>query len=286
MSGIRKRKKTILYVLLCLVCFVLDRYTLYQAAQTMAEEGVRLPVIMYHSLLKDPSQAGDYVLSPAVLARDLDWLQEHGYETVTVRDLIDYTENGGELPEKPVMLTFDDGHFNNYLYALPLLQERGMRAVISVIGVETARYTESGQENAYWSYLSAERLREMDAGGVFEVQNHSYDLHALEPRRGCLRRTGEKEDDYRDLLTADTGRAQRLLIEAGVPTPTCYAYPFGAYSEESEQILRELGFFCTLSCNEGINTITRDPDSLYLLRRYNRPSGISSGRFFEEVLEE
>jgi peptidoglycan/xylan/chitin deacetylase (PgdA/CDA1 family) len=113
----------------------------------------------------------------------------------------------------------------------------------------------------------------------------STDLHALEPRRGCLRRMGEKEGDYRDLLTADTGRAQRLLIEAGVPTPTCYAYPFGAYSEESEQILRELGFFCTLSCNEGINTITRNPDSLYLLRRYNRPSGISSGRFFEGILK-
>ena len=285
MSGVRKRRKTILYALLCLLCFALDRYTLYQAAQTVAEEGVRLPVIMYHSLLKDPSQAGDYVLSPEVLARDLDWLLEHGYETVTVRDLITYTENGGELPEKPVMITFDDGHFNNYLYALPLLQERGMRAVISVIGAETERYTESGQENAYWSYLSAERLREMDESGVFEVQNHSYDLHALAPRRGCLRRTGEKETDYRSLLIEDTGRAQRLFIEAGVPTPNCYAYPFGAYSEESEQILRELGFFCTLSCNEGINTITRDPDSLFLLKRYNRPSGISSGRFFEGILE-
>ena len=272
--------------LLCLLCFALDRYTLYLAAQTMAEDGVRLPVIMYHSLLKDPSQAGDYVLSPEVLARDLDWLQAHGYETVTVRDLIAYTKGGGELPEKPVMLTFDDGHFNNYLYALPLLQERGMRAVISVIGAETARFTESGQENAYWSYLSAERLREMDESGVFEIQNHSYDLHALAPRRGCLRRTGEDEGDYRELLTADTEQAQRLLIESGVPTPTCYTYPFGAYSEESEEILRGLGFFCTLSCSEGVNTVTRDPESLYLLRRYNRPSGISSGRFFEEILEE
>ena len=291
MSGIRKprrilriSRKTIICALLCLLTFLLDQRVQYLAAQTVAEEGVRLPIIMYHSLLKDPSQAGDYVLSPEVLARDLDWLQEHGYETVTVHDLIDYTEGGGELPAKPVMITFDDGHFNNYIYAMPLLQERGMRAVISVIGVETERYTESGQENAYWSYLSAERLREMAESGVFEIQNHSYDLHALAPRRGCLRRTGEKETDYRDLLTEDTGRAQRLLNEAGVPTPTCYTYPFGAYLEESEEILRELGFFCTLSCSEGLNTVTRDPDSLYLLRRYNRPSGISSGRFFEEIL--
>lgn len=285
MSGIRKRRKTIACALLCLVTFLLDQRVQWLAEQTAAEESVALPIVMYHSLLRDPAQAGTYVLSPEVFARDLDWLQEHGYETVTVNDLIAYTEGEGDLPARPVMITFDDGHFNNYLYALPLLAERGMRAVVSVIGIETERYTESGQENAYWSYLSAERLRELSESGVFEIQNHSYDLHELEPRRGCLRRTGENSADYRELLTADTERAQHLLIEAGVPTPTCYTYPYGAYSAESEEILRELGFFCTLSCNEGMNTITREPDSLYLLRRYNRPTGISSGRFFEGIME-
>ena len=88
MSGIRKWRKTIVCALLCLATFALDQRVQWLAAQTLAGEGVRLPVIMYHSLLKDPSQAGDYVLSPEVLARDLDWLQEHGYETVTVSDLI------------------------------------------------------------------------------------------------------------------------------------------------------------------------------------------------------
>lgn len=282
----RKWGKTILCGLLCLSAFLFDLYVSREAEPVFFGESVELPVIMYHSLLKDPSQAGAYVLSPEVLVRDLDWLQEHGYETVTVADLIAYVEGAGELPEKPVMITFDDGHFNNFVYAAPLLAERGMRAVISVIGIETERFTESGEENAYWSYLSAGRLRELSGSGVFEIQNHSYDLHALAPRRGCLRQTGETAEDYRDLLTEDTERAQRLLIEAGVPTPTCYTYPFGAYSEESEEILRELGFFCTLSCSEGMNTITRDPDSLYLLNRYNRPSGISSGRFFEGILHQ
>lgn len=285
MSGIRKRRKTICFALLFALCFALDRYTLHLAAQTMAGEGVTLPVIMYHSLLKDRSQAGDYVLSPDVLARDLDWLLSHGYETVTVSDLVAYTEGRGDLPAKPVMLTFDDGHFNNYVYALPLLRERGMRAVLSVIGSETARYTESGQENAYWSYLSADRLRELHESGVFEIQNHSFEMHELAPRRGCLRQTGEDTVEYRARLTADFVRTQQLLTEAGLPAPICYTYPFGAYSAESEEILRDGGFLCTLGCTEGLNRITRDPDSLYLLKRYNRPSGISSGRFFEEILK-
>ena len=282
----KKWRKTALCALLCAAALALDLRVGWRASPALAGERVSLPIIMYHSILKDPSKSGDYVLPPEVLARDLDYLAERGYETVTVADLVAYVEGAADLPEKPVMITFDDGHFNNYLYAAPLLAERGMRAVISVIGIETERYTKNGQENAYWSYLSAERLREMSESGVFEIQNHSYDLHTLQPRRGCLRRSGEGKDDYRTLLTEDTERAQKLLIEAGVPTPTCYTYPFGAYSEESETILRELGFFCTLSCTEGMNTVTRDPACLYLMKRYNRPAGVSSGRFFEKILKE
>ncbi len=279
----RKYGRTLVCALLCLGAAVLNGIAPRTAVAGEAKAGVELPVIMYHAILRDPARAGEYVLSPEVLARDLDYLIEHGYETVTVADLIAYTAGEGELPEKPVMLTFDDGHFNNYIYAAPLLEERGMRAVLSVIGAETEKFTESGQENAYWSYLNTDRLYELHTRGVFEIANHSYGLHSLSPRRGCLKFARESEKDYFDMLVTDTERTQRLLIGAGVPAPRCYTYPFGAYSTESEEILRELGFFCTLSCTEGMNVITRDPDCLYLMKRWNRPSGVSSGRFFEQV---
>ena len=106
-----------------------------------AQEGVRVPVLMYHSILKDSARQGKYVVSPAVLAADLDALQKRGYETVTVSDLLAYVQDGTPLPDKPVMITFDDGYYNNYVYAYPLLQQRGMRAVVSIIGSQTALYT-------------------------------------------------------------------------------------------------------------------------------------------------
>lgn len=256
------------------------------AAQTTAEmeTGIQLPVIMYHSILKDQARAGQYVLSPDALASDLDYLKKAGYQTVSVAELLDYVDGTGDLPEKPVMITFDDGYYNNYLYAYPLLQERGMKAVVSVIGAETARYTETGQENAYWSYLSEERLREMEESGVFEIQNHSYDLHETNGRKGCLKRRGEDDSAYRSLLTEDTQKAQALLADAGVAVPLCYAYPYGACNRETEEVLKGLGFRCTLGCSEKMNTITRNPDCLFLLGRFNRPSGISSSAFFAKVL--
>lgn len=257
-----------------------------QTVSALAEEKVDLPVLMYHSILKDEARANDYVLSPATLAGDLDYLKQHGYETVTTEQLVDYVDGQGGMPKKPVLITFDDGFYNNYLYAYPLLKERGMCAVISPIGDQTAMYTENGQENAYWSYLSMERLIEMQESGVFEIGNHSYQMHDHDSRKGCLKKRGEDEAAYEALLEADTHRAQTLLAEGGLTPPLCYTYPFGAYSEESERVMKKLGFRCTLSCEERHNVITRDPECLYLLGRYNRPSGISTNAFFAKVLPE
>ena len=91
-----------------------------QAEMALAEEGVHLPVLMYHSILKDSARQGQYVISPSVLSADLDALQQRGYQTVTVSDLLAYVYDGVSLPEKPVMITFDDGYYNNYVYAYPL----------------------------------------------------------------------------------------------------------------------------------------------------------------------
>lgn len=257
-----------------------------QTVSALAEEAVDLPIIMYHSILKDEARANDYVLSPVTLAGDLDYLKQHGYETITTEQLVDYVDGQGGMPEKPIMITFDDGFYNNYLYAYPLLKERGMCAVISPIGDQTEMYTENGQENAYWSYLSMEHLVEMQESGVFEIGNHSYQMHDNHNRKGCLRKRGEEEGAYEALLEADTHRAQTLLAEGGLTPPLCYTYPFGACSEESERVMKKLGFRCTLSCEERHNVITRDPECLYLLGRYNRPSGISTNAFFAKVLPE
>lgn len=246
------------------------------ALPAMAGGGTELPILMYHSLLRDDAMQGDYVLSPETFREDMEYLRSHGYQTVVVSDLIDFVHKGKPLPEKPVMVTFDDGFFNNYYYAYPILKELGMRAVISVIGSQTELFTDSGQENAYWSYLTLERLREMRDSGVFEVQNHSWDLHTTGERQGCLRKRGEDEDSYRSFFTEDAARVQRLLIEAGLPAPSCYTYPFGACSRESEALVQSLGFRCSLGCEEGMNELTGDPSCLYQMKRWNRPSGLST----------
>lgn len=266
------------------LCFAI-RLLPHDDAQSVfrKQEGIELPILMYHSILKDGARQGKYVVSPDVLAADLDALTQRGYQTVTVTDLLEYVNHNKPLPEKPVMITFDDGYYNNFIYAYPLLKERNMHAVLSVIGSQTALFTENGEENAYWSHMRINRL--LESQDVFEIQNHSWNLHEYGERRGCLRRKGEDETTYESLLREDTNQTQDLLIQAGLPTPQCYTYPFGACSDESETILKGMGFLCTLGCEERMNYITNDPACLYELGRYNRAAGESTESYIARLLK-
>lgn len=240
---------------------------------------VNVPILEYHAVGDDCWGYEELFARPDRLEELFGFLNDNGYDPIWFEDLAHLQDY-----DKPVMLTFDDGYYNNYVYAYPLLRQRGMRAVVSIIGSQTALFTENGEENAYWSHLRAERLRETE--DVFEIQNHSWNLHEYGERRGCLRRSGEDEAHYAKLLHEDTEQTQQLIEEIGLPAPECYTYPFGACSEESERILREMGFLCTLGCEERINTVTRDPESLYQLGRFNRAAFESTDDFLRRALGE
>ena len=242
---------------------------------TAPTEGVAVPIIMYHSILDNPSRAGDYVITPQQFEEDLQYLKANGYTTVVMADLIAYVTEGKPLPDKAVVLTFDDGYYNNYHYAHPLLQQYGMRAVISPIGVWSEHYTAHPTECDHdnYSHLTWEQLTDMAASGVWEIQNHSYDLHRLEQhQKGAAQRKGESDTAYRQRLSADLSTAQKLLVENVGVIPTTFVYPFGAVSNASQEVLEQLGFAASLSCEEHTPILTRDPACLWRMGRYLRPA--------------
>lgn len=249
--------------------------------------GVKVPVIMYHSVLKDTARSGKYVVTPDTLTNDIKYLKSKGYTFVSAQELIDYSEHGTLLPEKPVLLTFDDGHYNFYGYVMPILEENGANAVVSVVGSYTDEFSESNIKNMSYGYVRWSEVYDMFLSSRVEVGNHSYDFHGSKNgREGSKRRRGESLDAYKQVFVSDTEKAQnRFMTKTGF-TPVIYTYPLGAYSEETTEWLKEMGFKMSFSCTEGVNLVTRDPNSLFLLKRFNRPSGISSERFFSKILEE
>ena len=256
---------------------------IFTVSAAVAEESVKIPVVMYHSVLKDEKRHGKYVISPAEFETDLIWLEKHGYTTILISDLIAYTQ-GFPLPEKPILLTFDDGYYNNYLYAFELAKQHQAKFVISPIASLSDHYTETGETNGYYTHCLWGQLREMAESGLVEVQNHSYDLHRSNSAIGVKKRVGETADQYRARISADLLQAQeRIETETGT-LPTTFVYPFGAVSKDTPKIVRELGFACTLTCAQQISSVSRDPESLYGLGRFLRPSGGTSKDFFEKKM--
>lgn len=257
-----------------------------EVADIEEDEEIFVPAVMYHSLLKDPARAGEYVVSPEVFKADMEYLLDNGYTSVFPSDLVNYVENGVPLPEKPVLVTFDDGYYNVMEYAFPFMREKGVKGVVNIVGAYTERSSEEDEHNPAYSHLTWEDIAALKESGVFEIGSHTYDMHSIGARSGCKKKYGESGETYRAALSEDIGRLQTELTEKSGVTPVTFAYPYGFISEESVPVLRESGFKVLLSCYEKPNYISRDdPDRLLHINRYNRPSGVSTEEFMQKLLK-
>ena len=128
---------------------------------------------MYHSILKDKKRNNKYVISPSQLESDMLYIRENGYTTIFVSDLVSYVYDNVPLPDKPIILTFDDGDYNNLTYAYPLLEKYDMKAVISIVGSYTDTYTKSGETNPNYSYLRWSDIQFLYNSNRIEFGNHT-----------------------------------------------------------------------------------------------------------------
>lgn len=255
-----------------------------QAEPLSPEKTIELPIIMYHSLLKDSTYHGKYVISPVQLEKDIQCLYEMGYTTVHMKEVISYVQNGTPLPEKPIILSFDDGYYNNYVYAYPLAQQYAAKLVIAPIGYYTEQYSKVNDNHANYSHITWDQIREMSDSGLVEFQNHTYNLHESKGRKGAGKKSGETFEQYQKVLNEDIGEMQEKLEACTGKTPTTMVFPFGTVCDDGIKIVRELGFQAVFTCREKINFLTRDPECLFALGRFLRPSGMDSKEYFTKYV--
>jgi len=258
--------------------YTLRRVTAVDTTRT----GTPLLVLMYHSILPNPGRIGRYVCSPETLQNDMEYLAANGYTAVSVAQVLDYQAGRGTLPPKAVMLTFDDGFYNNYVYVYPLLQKYNMKAIFCVVGKYCFEPPDDTM-NAAYSSLTGEQMREMEASGRVEIANHSYDMHSHNNRNGVSKRAAESQEEYHQTLSQDLQKLQQRLTQEIGHAPVSFAYPFGAFTKTTDDVLRDNGFLVTFSCVEGINDL-HPGDDLYRLKRYNRPGGRSTESFLGPII--
>ena len=235
---------------------------------------IQLPVLMYHSVI-DGGQS--YSISPAELERHLAALKENGYTAVSFDDVKAYVNQRKKLPDKPIVISFDDGYENNFTEAYPVLKKYDMPATIFVIGKSLGRtvYTDGKPMTPHFSKAQAE---EMTSEGLIDIQSHTFGLHQVEGRdpdpirKGVLKKDVESATEYYDLLKKDN----ELWTEALGFAPTVLSYPEGLFDDLSEESFKKLGIEITCTSEYKMNTIVQGlPESLRTLGRVDA-DGISA----------
>ena len=169
-----------------------------------------LPVLMYHHLVEDGQDCNDMTVTPSKLRSDLETILALGYTPVLPRELA----AGGPLPEKPILITFDDGYRSNYKLLYPILQEYNVKACISIIVLMPDLPADNF---CFWS-----ELQEMTDSGLVEIGSHSYRLHNLgedsgnydaKGANGVERRAGESDADFKARVLDDIQLSHDRIVE-------------------------------------------------------------------------
>jgi len=146
-----------------------------------------VPAVTYHSIADHYDHPWNFLSIPVRLFdRQLRYLKRKGFHTITLYEVSEYLKHGATLPPNAVVLTFDDGYLDNWVFVYPLLKKYGMKATLFVAtdfvdprnlhrpNIEAVWSGITSMEDLeWWGYLSWEELREMCQSGIIDVQSHS-----------------------------------------------------------------------------------------------------------------
>ncbi len=191
-----------------------------------------LPVLMYHSIQEN---GAEYQVTAGQLEEQLAWLSQNGYESVTSAEIIAWMTYGIPLPEKPVMITIDDGNFTDW-YFLELLERYGFQGVFSL-----PNYVQ----------LTPSKIRTLDRAG--EVCGHS----VSHPNLSTL-----SYDEQLYEISANKEFLEEILGNE----ITCFAYPFGAYSGMTQYAVIESGYLMAFDVSGGPQPLDTSIDRWHILR--------------------
>jgi len=210
---------------------------------TVAQHLNGIPVLLYHQVNNDEAgRVSKLAVTPAEFERQMVMLKKAGFQTISPDQFLSYMrEEPVALPDKPILITLDDGYEDNYTYAFPILKQQDFTAVVFMVGINVDREDR----------LSSQQIREMSAYGI-TFGGHSMthpDLTAL-----------TRAESYREIR--DIQKKLRPVTKTGVDL---FAYPYGSYDLRTWQLVVNTGYQAAFTVLTGLNHPKQD--NIYLLRR-------------------
>ncbi len=206
----------------------------------------RVPVMMYHDIL--PEKEVFFDVTPEEFERHLQLIQQNGLTPISLDQLVHHLRTGLPLPQKPILLTFDDGYVGHYDYVYPLLKQYGYPGLFSIYTYKVGR--EHGRPGVDW-----EQVREMAADPLVTIAAHSVNHPA----------------DLRELADAElqleiVQSRQVLEQELGIPI-RYFTYPEGNYDARVAAAVQEAGYVAALTMDDAENRFAGESFNLLSIDR-------------------
>ena len=259
-------KKKYLIIILVLILIVVTALIILPKTKKNKNINVKIPILLYHDFVttvpdSDPDNFS-YINTPQSYEENIKVLLENGYTFISFQELNDANNGKIKLPERPILITFDDGYYSNYEYIFPILKNYNVKASIFIVTDKI------GKEIDGKKYLSWEQCKEMQDSGLVEIFSHS------------------KRHVFYDKLPVRTIRddvieSYRIIEEnLGTTNLKVFAYPYGAYTKETVWTLKVNGIDMQVY-DLGIN-YSNDFNNDYL-KRINIPCEMTGAEIIYEI---
>lgn len=250
-----KKNKIIISILaifiiigIIMACFVAD-FVLSNREYYKNEKNIDIPIFVYHDISYEQTNEEYMQTIKGNFEKQIEGLRKLGYKIITYDDLIAYNNGEKKLPQKSLILTFDDGWVGNYTVLFPIVKEYNIPIAINVIDNKV------GEEG----YLNWEQIKEMSDSGLVYIYSHgkehieSYKI--------------ETEQFVDDIEYAHSNIEKNI----GKNVTKVYTYPYGLYEEEKIEALAKAGFVQNLTDNKVNNSKELDLNRLHREYPLNDP---------------
>jgi peptidoglycan/xylan/chitin deacetylase (PgdA/CDA1 family) len=217
--------------------------TIHQAARKS-----KVPVIMYHDILSKKQVI--YDLTPQELQKHFELIKSAKMTPITLNRLIAHLRTGSPLPNKPILLTFDDGYGGHYEYAYPLLKKYGYPAVFAI-------HTSGVGVNAGRTHVTWQQLRIMANDPLITISSHSKTHPALTKI--------SDQELYKEVVKS------KQILEAKLDRSIIYfTYPYGNYDLRVKKIVTEAGYLAAIAYSDPTEMFANQSKDLFAIARFEK----------------
>jgi peptidoglycan/xylan/chitin deacetylase (PgdA/CDA1 family) len=237
--------------------FVPVKNVVANASSILAKKQV--PILCYHQIrdwkVTDSKVSRTYIVPPAAFNAQMRMLADSGYHTISPDQLFAYLTDGARLPEKPIMLSFDDTDLDQFTVAYPEMKKYNFKGTFFIMTVSLGKP----------HYMSKEQVRTLSDNGNY-IGSHTWDHHNVKKYEG---------NDWVTQIDKPTKQLEQITGKQ----IKYFAYPFGLWNTAAFPELKKRGFVAAFQLNEKPDKT----DPLYCIRRIIVPGTWSGGTLHQWI---